>query len=197
MSDSSSSSSSVSSSKPESESNDSVTVSDNVVHHDSFAPFASSLPAPPPPPSFHSNYNNINKPDVSKPDPTKVKKLAFNVITSFQEKVHTLESGMHGLRDKVDEDIEKLDEKYSDRYEQINKKLCSTITRLENLCKNFLTLYNKFIRVEKIVNEEFEEVGSDEEVDDNEDENNEAIDDDDEEPILHPILKKLNQQYKY
>jgi hypothetical protein len=45
MSDSSSSSS-VSSSKQESERNDSVTVSDNVVHHDSFAPFVSSLPAP-------------------------------------------------------------------------------------------------------------------------------------------------------
>jgi hypothetical protein len=97
MSDSSSSSSSVSSLKPESESNDSVTVSDNVVHHDSFTPFASSLPAPPSPPSFQPNYNNINKPDVFKPDPTKVKKLAFNIITSVQEKVHTLESGMHGF----------------------------------------------------------------------------------------------------
>jgi hypothetical protein len=41
-----SSSSFVSSSKPESETNDSVTVSDNVVHHDSFTPFVSSLPAP-------------------------------------------------------------------------------------------------------------------------------------------------------
>jgi hypothetical protein len=37
------------------------------------------------------------------------------------------------LRDKVDEDIEKLDEKYSEKYEIINKKLGSTITRLENL----------------------------------------------------------------
>jgi hypothetical protein len=165
MSDSSSSSS-VSSSKSESETNDSVTVSDNVVHYDSFTPFVSSLSAPPPPPSIQSNNNNINKLDVSKPDPTKVKKLAFNVITSLQEKVHSLESGMHGLRDKVDEDIEKLDEKYSDRYEQLNKKLGTTVTRLENLGKNFLTLYNKFIIVEKIVDEEFVEVGSDEEVDD-------------------------------
>jgi hypothetical protein len=197
MSDSSSSSS-VSFLKPESESNDSVTVSDNVVHHDSFTPFASSLPAPPPPPpSFQSNYNNINKPDVSKPDPTKVKKLAFNVITSLQEKVHTLESAMHGLRDKVDEDIEKFDEKYSDKYELINKKLGTTVTRLKNLGKNFLTLYNKFIRVEKIVDEEFIDVGSDEEVDGSEDENNEGIDDEEEEPILQPLLKKLNQQYKY
>jgi hypothetical protein len=38
--------SSVSSSKPESETNDGVTVSDNVVHHDSFTPFVSSLRAP-------------------------------------------------------------------------------------------------------------------------------------------------------
>jgi hypothetical protein len=101
---------------------------------------------------------------------------------------------MHGLRDKVDEDIEKLDEKYSDKYKVINKKLGTTVIRLENLGKNFLTLYNKFIRVEKIVDEEFVEVGSDEEVDDNEDENNDGIDE--EEPILQPLLNELNHQFK-
>jgi hypothetical protein len=91
-----SSSSSLSSSKSESE-NDIVTVSNNVVDDDSFTPLASSLPAPYPPPSFQPDNNNTYKPDISKPDPTKVKKLAFNVITSLQEKVHSPESGMHGL----------------------------------------------------------------------------------------------------
>jgi hypothetical protein len=192
-----SSSSSVPSWKSECETNDIVTISYNVIDHNTFTPFVSSLPASPPPPAFQPNNNNIYKPDIPKPDPTKVKKLAFNVITSLQEKVHTLESGMHGLRDKVDEDLEKFEEHYSEKYEIINKKLGSTITRLENLGKNFLTLYNKFIRVEKIVDEEFVEVGSDEEVDDNEDENNDGIDDEEEEQILQPLVNKLNPQFKY
>jgi hypothetical protein len=108
--------SSLSSSKPESETNDIVTVSDNVVHDDNFPTPAFSLPVPPPPPpSFQSNNNNNYKSDIPKPDPTKVRKLVFNVITSLQEKVHSLESGMHGLRDKIDDEFEKFDEKYSDK----------------------------------------------------------------------------------
>jgi hypothetical protein len=50
------------------------------------------------------------------------------------------------LRDKIDEEFEKFDDKYSDKYEVINKKLGTTKKRLENLGKNFLTLYNKFLR---------------------------------------------------
>jgi hypothetical protein len=37
---------------------------------------------------------------------------------------------------------------------------------LENLGKNFLGLYNKFLRVVKTINEEFVEVGSNEDIDD-------------------------------
>jgi predicted nucleic acid-binding Zn-ribbon protein len=140
--------------------------------------------------------NNIYKSNIPKPDPTKVKKLAFNVIKSLQEKVHSLESVLHGLRDKIDEDFEKFDEKYSDRYEQLNRKLGITEKRLENLGKNFLTLYNKFLRVEKMVDEEIVEVGSDKDIDDN-DEDNDGIDDEEEEPILQPLLNKLNHQFKF
>jgi hypothetical protein len=102
------------SSKSESET-DVVTISDNIVYDDSFPNPAFSLPAPPPPPSFQLN-NNIYKSDIPKPYPAKVKKLAFNVIRSLQENVHSIQSGINVLHDIIDDEFEKYDDKYSEKY---------------------------------------------------------------------------------
>jgi hypothetical protein len=47
---------------------------------------------------------------------------------------------------------------------------------LENFGKNFLGLYNKFLKIENKVDEEFVEVGSDEYIDDGDDDVNDEED---------------------
>jgi hypothetical protein len=150
------------------------------VHDYSFHNPTFSLLSPPSRPSFLTKNNNIYKSDIPKPDPTKVKRLAFNVITSLQENIRSMESGIDILRDKIDDEFKKFDEKHSKKYEQLNKKLGITEKKLENIGKNFLCLYNKFVRVEKIV---------DEDIDNDDDDNN--GNDEEEEPILN--INEFNQ----
>jgi hypothetical protein len=90
---------------PQSETNV-VTVLDNVVYDNNFSDPAFCLCTPSSSPSFQHN-NNI-KSDLFKQDSSKVKRLASNVITSLQKNVCSVESGIDVLRDKIDNEFEKL-----------------------------------------------------------------------------------------
>jgi hypothetical protein len=75
---------------------DVVTISDNVVHNDSFPNPTFTFSTPFPPPFFQPN-NNMFKSNIPKQDPANVKRLPFNVITSLQKNVRSLESEINVL----------------------------------------------------------------------------------------------------